>query len=88
MAGFNPRLLHLSTVEELRAEMEKIGCSSRGIEIMTPKGSFRAIKLEGLNFAAANILKQEMLSKGGEAVTSREVYSKKEAKSDIDVDGG
>jgi dihydropteroate synthase len=83
VASFNVRILNLFTPDKIRAEMERIGCSSRGIEIMTPKGSFRAVKLEGLNFAAANILKQEMLSKGGEAVTSREVYSKKEAQSDV-----
>jgi dihydropteroate synthase len=50
---------------------------------MRPKASFWAIKLEGLNFAGANIIKQEMLSRGGEAVTSRVVYSTKEADSDV-----
>ncbi|MBF0546326.1 MAG: dihydropteroate synthase [Candidatus Riflebacteria bacterium] len=41
---------------------------------MAPKGIFRIIKLEGINCAAANILKQEMLSRGGEVVVSSQVY--------------
>jgi dihydropteroate synthase len=83
ISGFNVRILDLDNSDRIRAEMKKIGADARGIEIMTPKGSFRAIKLEGLNFAAANIIKQEMLSQGGEAATSRQVYSKKEADSDV-----
>lgn len=82
-SGFNVRILDLDRPDKVRAEMEKIGASARGIEIMVPKGSFRAVKLEGLNFAAANIIKQEMLSGGGEATTSRQVYSKQTAESDV-----
>lgn len=83
VGGFNVRILNLDTSDKIRAEMEKIGADRRGIQIMTPKASFRAIKLEGLNFAAANIIKQEMLSKGGEATISQVVYSKKQANSDV-----
>jgi dihydropteroate synthase len=81
--GFNIRVLSLNTPAKIEAEMEKIGASPPGIRIMRPKASFWAIKLEGLNFAGANIIKQEMLSRGGEAVTSRVVYSSKEADSDV-----
>ena len=80
---FNVRILNLDTPDRIQAEMKKIGAHARGIQIMMPKGSFRAVKLEGLNFAAANIIKQEMLSKGGEATTSGQVYSKKGAESDV-----
>jgi dihydropteroate synthase len=81
--GFNVRVLNLDDPERAKQEMEKIGASPPGIEIMTPKASFRAVKLEGLNFAAANIVKQEMLSRGGEVVTSRAVYSTKDSYSDV-----
>jgi dihydropteroate synthase len=63
--------------------MEKVGASVPGMKIMMPKASFRVIKVEGLNFAAANIIKQEMLARGGEAVTSRQVYSTKDVDSDV-----
>ncbi len=82
-SGFNVRVLNLNTPAKIEAEMEKIGASPPGIRIMRPKASFWAIKLEGLNFAGANIVKQEMLSRGGEAVTSHVVYSSKEADSDV-----
>ena len=85
--SFNPRVINLDTPGKIRAEMEKIGASSPGIKIMSPKAAFRATKLEGLNFAAANIIKQEMLARGGEVVTSREVYSSKESRSDALVLG-
>nr|HID12540.1 hypothetical protein [Anaerolineae bacterium] len=55
--------------------MEKIGADPRGVEIMASKGILRAIKLEGVGYAAANILKQEMLAKGGEAVLTSDIYS-------------
>lgn len=74
MTAFNLRILEFDALEELRAEMEKIGADPRGIEIMAPKGILRAVKLEGVGFAAANILKQEMLAKGGEAVLARSIY--------------
>ena len=80
---FNVRILNLDTPDKIKAEMKRIGAHARGIQIMVPKGCFRAVKLEGLNFAAANIIKQEMLSKGGEATTSRLVYSKEETESDV-----
>jgi dihydropteroate synthase len=84
MAGdFNVRVLNLNTPDKIRTEIEKIGADPRGVEIMTPKSSFRTVKLEGVNFAAANIIKQEMLSKGGEAAISRRVFSKKEADRDF-----
>lgn len=81
--GFNVRVLNLDTPAKILAEMEKVGCSAPGMEIMTPKAAFRTVKVEGLNFAAANIIKQEMLAHGGEVVTSRAVYSSKEEGSDV-----
>jgi len=83
VSSLNVRILDLHTPDEIRAEMEKVGASVPGVKIMMPKASFRVIKVEGLNFAAANIIKQEMLARGGEAVTSRQVYSTKDVDSDV-----
>lgn len=83
MSSFNVRILDLHTPDEIRAEMEKVGASVPGMKIMMPKASFRVIKVEGLNFAAANIIKQEMLARGGEAVISHQVYSTKDVDSDV-----
>ncbi len=84
---FNVRVLSLDPRARIEEEMQKIGASPPGIKIMAPKACFRAVKLENLNFAAANIVKQEMLARGGEVVTSRDVYSTKESTSDVLVLG-
>lgn len=81
--SFNLRFLNLDTPERLRAEMEKIGADPGGIKIMVPKGLFYATKLEGVKFAAANIIKQEMLSLGGEAVLAGDIYFGEREMSDI-----
>ena len=41
---------------------------------MGNKALFRLVRVTGLDVRAANILKQEMLSRGGEVAISREVY--------------
>ncbi len=74
MSRYNVRILRRDTLASLRQEMRAIGADPRGTEIMAPKGRFHLVKVQGLTFAAASILKQEMLAKGGEAVLSGEIY--------------
>ncbi|MBI4759320.1 MAG: dihydropteroate synthase [Chloroflexi bacterium] len=74
----NARVLAVNTLAALQREMERIHPEKAGLEIMLPKGLHRAIKLEGVTCAAANIIKQEMLARGGEAVISSQVYRLKE----------
>ncbi len=56
---------------EARRCLQAIGASSDGIEYMIPKAVFRCIKIKNLDSRAANLLKQEMLAKGGEAAVNR-----------------
>lgn len=74
MSRFNARLLRCDGVDSLRREMQRVGADPRGITIMAPKGRLHIVKVERLGFAAASILKQEMLAKGGEAVLSGDIY--------------
>ena len=74
MSSFHPRILVLGAIEDLRAEMEKIGAEAEAIEIMAPKGLFRVVKLEGVEATVARVLKEEMLARGGEAVLSQAAY--------------
>lgn len=53
--------------EDLKRELKMIGCDREGVSIMAPRGIFHCIKLTQVPLRAALILKQEMLSKGGEA---------------------
>ena len=67
---WNPRVLVLESAGQVEAEMAAVGVDPIGARIMIPKAIFRAVKIEGVRTAAANIIKQEMLSKGGEAALS------------------
>jgi len=63
--------------------MRAVGADPRGIAIMAPKGRFHLLKVEKVTFAAASILKQEMLAKGGEAALSGEIYYGGERTTDV-----
>ncbi|NLO90164.1 MAG: dihydropteroate synthase [Clostridia bacterium] len=53
--------------------MQEMGVCPGGISIMAPKGKFFTLKVGPLKHQAANILKQEMLTKGGEAAVKGSV---------------
>lgn len=78
-----PRITGCSETADLLAEMAAIGVDRRGTEIMAEKGSFLTIKLRQVKAPAANILKQEMLAKGGEAAVSYGAIYGHDAKTDV-----
>ncbi|PIS28695.1 MAG: dihydropteroate synthase [Candidatus Marinimicrobia bacterium CG08_land_8_20_14_0_20_45_22] len=51
--------------------MESLPADPEGIQIMVPKGDFHIFKIPNLSLPAANILKQQMLSIGGECAVSK-----------------
>lgn len=51
--------------------MESLPADSEGIHIMIPKGEFVILKTYDISSPAANILKQQMLSVGGECAVSK-----------------
>lgn len=67
------RCLEITSVERARSEMELVGVDPAGIRIMAPKQFHYNLKVEGLTPAQANIIKQDMLSIGGEAAVARGV---------------
>jgi dihydropteroate synthase len=69
-----PHVLLLRDVDDVRKVLGRMAVSSAGIDIMDKKALFRVVHVKGIDIRAANILKQEMLSRGGEVATSREVY--------------
>jgi dihydropteroate synthase len=70
-----PRLLHLRSPFEALEVLRKIDCDPYGIEAMLPKMVHHNILLEGIKCNIANIIKQEMLSIGGDAAVSRSAVS-------------
>lgn len=57
--------------EEAVREISMIGADPTGCALMAPKAVHRVIKLTGVTPRQANIIKQEMLSRGGEAAVAR-----------------
>jgi dihydropteroate synthase len=51
--------------------MQEIGVDPGGIALMAPKGKLRLVRIENLSAWQANLLKQEMLSLGGDAAVNR-----------------
>ncbi len=65
------RPLALRTAAEARRELERIGVDPAGIDRMLPKLELLPILIPRIKPAAANILKQELLSLGGDAAVAR-----------------
>ncbi|MDO9578138.1 MAG: dihydropteroate synthase [Candidatus Cloacimonadales bacterium] len=77
------RILKISNLQEARRELQKIKVSSQGVEVMAPKFLEMSVKLTNVHVGAANILKQEMLSIGGDAAVARGVVNGIEKISDV-----
>ncbi len=65
------RGIRIENTAEAERELALIGADEPGVKVMSPKAVHRVIKVENVSARAAIILKQEMLSKGGEAAVSR-----------------
>lgn len=71
MDRFLPRLLALQSSEHAARELQRVAVDGYGIVEMVPKMSTLCIHLPQLECRQANILKQEMLSLGGDAAVAR-----------------
>jgi len=67
----NVRILSLPTIEDVKQEFEAIGVDSAGFDLMAGKSFTLSIKIKNLSPPAALILKQEMLSLGGDCANHR-----------------
>ena len=65
----------ITNQQEARHLLKEIGSTAPGIGVMIPKAVFKCIKLKNISNRAANILKQEMLSKGGEAAVAKDALN-------------
>ncbi|WP_273484942.1 dihydropteroate synthase [Desulforamulus ruminis] len=74
---------YIDNLEQARMEIDAVGSDRLGTQLMAPKAVHRVIKLTGLNLKQANIVKQEMLAKGGDAAVSRGVVSSSVETTDV-----
>lgn len=71
MSRFTPRILVLPTTACAATELRRIKVDTYGIAEMVPKMRTFCIELPQLECRQANVLKQEMLSLGGDAAVAR-----------------
>ncbi len=83
MQTYGIRWVTLDNLEEARMALTQIGSDPGGIAHMAGKALGRAIKLEQVPLWVAHILKQEMLSVGGDAAVHRNVIVNKIEATDV-----
>lgn len=64
-------IIEIKNLKEAEEELKRINSDKIGISIMKSKALFRVIKIKSLPPLLTNIIKQEMLSIGGEAANAR-----------------
>ncbi|MCX7708752.1 MAG: dihydropteroate synthase [Clostridia bacterium] len=67
----NARILYIDNMDDAREEIRKIGVDAAAISWLSPKAVYITMKIEKISPFAANVIKQEMLSKGGDAAVNR-----------------
>ncbi|HUW64442.1 MAG TPA: dihydropteroate synthase [Spirochaetia bacterium] len=60
-------------LREAKEYLASVGASAPGVRLMAPKAVHRLIRLAGVNPRQANVIKQEMLARGGDAALHRGV---------------
>lgn len=87
MTKYKPKLIDVKTLEVARKEIKKIGSDPQSIEIMAPKAVSRVIKLENVLLQDAIIIKQDMLSIGGEVAVPKNTFQLHDKTGDILIIG-
>lgn len=67
-----PRVISFNNQRDIIRQLRDIKVDEYGIKIMSPKADFFLIKIDSVPSISANILKQEMLSLGGDVAISRQ----------------
>ncbi len=73
---FDLRLVRVEDHEDARRLLSELGSDAAGVAIMSRKMRHLVVAVDNIQARAANILKQIMLSKGGECATPRDVISR------------
>ncbi len=85
--SYKIRKLDIKTKKQGIEEFAKIGATPPGQHIMVNKFFPIALKVKDIDCRAADILKQEMLSRNGDVVTSRDTLVKSEGLTDVIILG-
>ena len=77
----------VSSAEDVKRLCEKIGTDSGALAYLIPKANIIHIYAERVDYRAANFIKQEMLSRGGDTAVAKHVIDGKTDYSDILIMG-
>lgn len=80
---YNARVMEFSSLKEAKKELKNIGAYSKGAGIMAPKAVHRLLRLENVGIKEALIVKQEMLSVGGEASVAKGIGDLSQHETDV-----
>jgi dihydropteroate synthase len=83
MLMVNARILYIDNMNTAKEEIRKIGVDAGAIPWLAPKAVHIVMKLENISPYASNIIKQEMLGKGGDAAVNRGVANFSVERSDV-----
>ena len=87
MTDHSPTFIEIKTLQDAEKEIQKIGSDPQSIEIMAPKAVSKAIKLENVMLQDAIIIKQDMLSIGGEVAVPMNTFELHNKNGDILIIG-
>lgn len=86
-APYKPSVVPINTVDDARKEIRAIGSDPHSIDIMAPKAVLKVIKLQNVVLQDAIIIKQDMLSVGGEVAIPKDAFALKKSPAAILVMG-
>lgn len=69
------RVLVANSLDEIRAEIARVGVCDADIYTLAPKGMARLVRLEQVQADAARIIKREMLAQDGDAALHRDAIA-------------
>jgi dihydropteroate synthase len=83
----HPTLRDVCSIADAEQEIKAIGCDPKSLPIMAPKMILKIIRLEHVVLQDAIIIKQDMLSVGGEVAIPKDAFELKQREADILVIG-
>ena len=87
MTNYNLKIVDVKNLSDARREIQSIGSDPASIEIMAPKAISKVIKLSNVVLQDAIIIKQDMLSIGGEVAVPRDTFKLNQERGDILIIG-
>jgi dihydropteroate synthase len=87
MNDFHPQIITITNLSDAKKEIKNIGSDPQSIDIMAPKMITKIIKFHTIKLQDAIIIKQDMLSIGGEVAVPKDTFSLHNTTADILIIG-